>query len=492
MLILEGRYCLGGEIGAGAYGSVCRAIDITSTDRKLVAVKTVDLEILPPERRAFAARTITSEVAILKMANHPNVIRATGLVTVDTRRHIILELCEGPCLQHVLDARGALELQGARSVLRQCLGALRHLHGLGIIHRDMKPGNVMFVEPFADPRAKRAVKRSALRSKDVSVCQVKVVDFGLARMLPHAQAAARRDGKVAPGGSKHGGRSFGGGLRGLLGPGHSLHGAKQSPGSSVHGGKGNRSPGDSLHGNSLHGNSQHGSNHGSEHGGKIMSGLRALGERVSRSPGNSAHGGTSFHAARNFDWLARLEERFEVSAHGSQNFAPPEVQAAWRRHVEVGPTGGGMNATMGQLVDLTTHDAWALDVYALGLMLRYMLTGVEPNGQPQPLAEDEATACGCLCGAPPEPPFERRIRDAAELDADVTDLLARMTAEHAKNRINIQQALDHKWLGRAAVPKPVIESPAAARTPADEPPAPLAIHGPSMVQGDLAPEGGRA
>ena len=40
--------------------------------------------------------------------------------------------------------------------------------------------------------------------------------------------------------------------------------------------------------------------------GKIMSGLRALGERVSRSPGNSAHGGTSFHAARNFDWLARL------------------------------------------------------------------------------------------------------------------------------------------------------------------------------------------
>ena len=55
MLILEGRYCLGEEIGAGAYGSVCRAIDITSTDRKLVAVKTVDLEILPPERRAFAA-----------------------------------------------------------------------------------------------------------------------------------------------------------------------------------------------------------------------------------------------------------------------------------------------------------------------------------------------------------------------------------------------------------------------------------------------------
>ena len=126
-----------------------------------------------------------------------------------------------------------------------------------------------------------------------------------------------------------------------------------------------------------------------------------------------------------------------------------------------------MNVTTGKLVDLTTHDAWALDVYALGLLLRYMLTGVEPNCQPQPLAEDEATACGCLCGAPPEPPFERRIRDAAELDADVTDLLARMTAEQAKNRINIQQALDHKWLGRAVVPELVVESPAAAPTPAD-------------------------
>ena len=108
----------------------------------------------------------------------------------------------------MLATRGATELCEAATVLRQCVGALLHLHSHGIVHRDVKPSNICFASPISD------LRRSSLREEQVSnlppcplcvsessrwsrcghlcatqtacavVLQVKLIDFGLARLLP--------------------------------------------------------------------------------------------------------------------------------------------------------------------------------------------------------------------------------------------------------------------------------------------------------------------
>ena len=109
---------------------------------------------------------------------------------------------------------------------------------------------------------------------------------------------------------------------------------------------------------------------GSGHAGFSLSGA------FRRSPENSTSSGD------HFEWLRRLEDRFELSAHGTQAFAPPETLRAWREHSErserTEDTAAGPGS-MGMLTGLTTRDAWLLDVFALGKLLRYMLTGQEPD-----------------------------------------------------------------------------------------------------------------
>ena len=78
----------------------------------------------------------------MKTLNHPNVLRALDVIVDGDRWHLVLELCLGPDVQAVLDVKGALLAEEARDVTKQCLRALRHLHGRGIVHHDVKPANV--------------------------------------------------------------------------------------------------------------------------------------------------------------------------------------------------------------------------------------------------------------------------------------------------------------------------------------------------------------
>lgn len=160
MSVLDGRYLFGDMLGEGAYGVVCRAVDLKSAVRALVAVKTVDLELLPPARRAYAVDAIerevcgrwraaavstcepsrvslhkcndpsenghcrpTLQVKLLRSIEHPNVLRAIDFISDSTRLHIVLELLEGPDLQAVLDSRGALRTSEVKSILLQVCAA---------------------------------------------------------------------------------------------------------------------------------------------------------------------------------------------------------------------------------------------------------------------------------------------------------------------------------------------------------------------------------
>ena len=118
--MLNGRYFIGAPLGAGAYGVVNRGSDLKNGGAP-VAIKTIDLDELPADRRVYAAATLDKEMQLMKTLNHPNVLHALDLVVDGDRFHIVLELCEGPDLQVVLDARGALQMDEARDVTQQCL-----------------------------------------------------------------------------------------------------------------------------------------------------------------------------------------------------------------------------------------------------------------------------------------------------------------------------------------------------------------------------------
>ena len=147
-----GPYRIEAEIGAGGMGVVYRALDPRLG-------RAVALKLLPhttdPERLARFER----EARILAALHHPNIAGIHSFEEADGARFITMELAAGEPLADRL-ARGPLPLAEALDVCRQIALALEAAHEAGVVHRDLKPGNVL-VAPDG---------------------QVKVLDFGLARI----------------------------------------------------------------------------------------------------------------------------------------------------------------------------------------------------------------------------------------------------------------------------------------------------------------------
>ena len=159
--LLNERYLVGEQVGRGAYGVVCRAVDQQTGD--VVAVKA-----LPPvtgPQSATAMGRFRREMKVIYNLNHPSIIalydwgetRAGGIF-------MVMEYVDGETLGDVV-SRGAMKPHVALEATRQLAGALDAAHQLGIIHRDLKPDNIMLVPD------------------DETTYQVKVLDFGMAKML---------------------------------------------------------------------------------------------------------------------------------------------------------------------------------------------------------------------------------------------------------------------------------------------------------------------
>jgi len=143
--LLAGRYRLGGVLGRGGMGTVWRAED--ETLGRTVAVKELRFpgSIDEEEKRRLITRTLREAKAIARIRNN-SAVTVFDVVEEDDRPWIVMELVEGKSLAEVIREDGLLEPQRAAEVGLAILDVLRSAHREGILHRDVKPSNVLMSE----------------------------------------------------------------------------------------------------------------------------------------------------------------------------------------------------------------------------------------------------------------------------------------------------------------------------------------------------------
>ncbi|WP_329282905.1 serine/threonine-protein kinase [Streptomyces sp. NBC_01451] len=143
--LLAGRYRLGGVLGRGGMGTVWRAED--ETLGRTVAVKELRFpgSIDEEEKRRLITRTLREAKAIARIRNN-SAVTVFDVVEEDDRPWIVMELVEGKSLAEVIREDGLLEPRRAAEVGLAILDVLRAAHREGILHRDVKPSNVLMSE----------------------------------------------------------------------------------------------------------------------------------------------------------------------------------------------------------------------------------------------------------------------------------------------------------------------------------------------------------
>ena len=147
-----GKYRILSPLGSGGFGSVYLAED-TWIDKK-VAIKV-------PHRQNLDFGELLREPRLLASVNHPNIVAITTAEKQDNVFFIVMEYVHGETLENLIAAHGALELNRALDFTCQICNAMDHAHKQGVIHRDLRPANVLVTE------------------NDM----VKVADFGTSRFL---------------------------------------------------------------------------------------------------------------------------------------------------------------------------------------------------------------------------------------------------------------------------------------------------------------------
>ncbi|WLQ35782.1 serine/threonine-protein kinase [Streptomyces castrisilvae] len=141
-LLLAGRYRLGDVLGRGGMGKVWRAHD--EVLHRTVAVKelTAGLYVTDADRLVLHART-QKEARAAARITHPGVVTVHDVVEYDNRPWIVMQYVDGPSLADRAKEYGEVEAREAARIGLHVLGALRAAHDAGVLHRDVKPGNVL-------------------------------------------------------------------------------------------------------------------------------------------------------------------------------------------------------------------------------------------------------------------------------------------------------------------------------------------------------------
>ncbi len=139
--LLDERYQIEAVIGEGGMAKVYRAMD--NRLNRYVAVKVMREEQAADEefRRRFCA-----ESQAVAMLSHPNIVAVYDVSHSDAMEYIVMELVEGITLKQYMEKKGALAWKEALHFSKQIVKALAHAHERGIVHRDIKPQNIMLLQ----------------------------------------------------------------------------------------------------------------------------------------------------------------------------------------------------------------------------------------------------------------------------------------------------------------------------------------------------------
>ena len=164
-LTLDGRYQLKRLVGVGGMAMVFEADDLLR--KNIVAVKILKEEFASDE--VSVQRFINESKAVL-MLSHPNIVKIFDVSVKGEHKYIVMEYIDGITLKTYMQRKGALSVKETIAYSIQILRALEHAHLGGIVHRDIKPQNIMLLKNG----------------------QIKVTDFGIAK-LPDAKTLTATD-----------------------------------------------------------------------------------------------------------------------------------------------------------------------------------------------------------------------------------------------------------------------------------------------------------
>jgi len=154
--LFAGRYDIESELGAGGMGIVYKAYDRTLDDA--VAIKVLRSEALAQD--ATLADRFKQEIRLARKITHKNILRTHDFGETDGMRYLSMEYVRGITLKHLLSQNRLLPTAAGLRIARQICSGLAAAHAAGVIHRDIKPQNIL-IEPNG---------------------AVKIMDFGIARL----------------------------------------------------------------------------------------------------------------------------------------------------------------------------------------------------------------------------------------------------------------------------------------------------------------------